>query len=46
MSFLDKEFNNFDGNYLKLLDYISEIWNGNKNLDSFFKFVFQKFYRA
>lgn len=25
MSFLDKEFNNFDGNYLKLLDYISEI---------------------
>ena len=21
-------------------------WNGNKNLDSFFKFVFQKFYRA
>ena len=28
----------FKGNYRS--------WNGNKNLNSFFKFVFQKFYRA
>lgn len=31
---------------MEIWAYPETDWNGNKNLDSFFKFVFQKFYRA